>query len=330
MPEERLKQLAKDLEAGRLKPVYLLEGPDEYRRRRALDQLKRVALGEAAGPEAFENLGAVDARTACERGRMAPLFVSRRVIVAAGVQDWDDDDLAALTAYLDEPSPDTVLVLWPDGKLDRRKKAYKFFDRLDAVYSFPYITGPSRRGRIKAEASRLALKLTADALDWLDGALAPDMFSVTAELEKLATYADGRELDVADVQAVAAAGRADSAYDMVRYVAAGKPAAALAAIEKLIMSGERPESLVGLLARQVRLMWLAKECLAAGMTRGEVASRLGVQPYFVGEYVDAAARLTGERLAALHRLLAELDVGVKTGRVPGEIALTLFAAQAAA
>ena len=63
-------------------------------------------------------------------------------------------------------------------------------------------------------------------------------------------------------------------------------------------------------------MWLAKEYGAAGLSRGEIASRLGVAPYFVGEYVESAARLSPEKLASLHHLLSELDVGVKTGRVP--------------
>jgi DNA polymerase-3 subunit delta len=330
LPEERLKQLSKDWEAGRFKPVYLFEGPDEYRRRRALDSLKRALLGEAAVETAFENLGATSARDLCERARIAPFFVEKRILTAEGVEDWTEGDLAAFEGYARDPSPSAVIVLTGGAKLDKRKKAYKLFDKLDAVYIFGYVTGASRRARIAAEAKRLELKLADDALAFLERALAPDLYTVVREIEKLAIYADGRELGAAECERVAATTHNESAYDMVRHVAEGKAAEALAAIERLLASGERPESLVGLLARQIRLIWLAKEFGAAGLSRGEIAARLGVAPYFVGEYVGAAARLSEDKLARLHSLLSELDVNVKTGKMPGALALEVFAAQAAA
>jgi len=98
---------------------------------------------------------------------------------------------------------------------------------------------------------------------------------------------------------------------------------------RLVVAGERPESIIGLFARQVRLIWLAKEFRKAGLGPAEIASRLKVPPLYVGEYVGAAERLDADRLLELHHLLAELDRGVKTGRVPAALALELFAARAA-
>ncbi|HUU57822.1 MAG TPA: DNA polymerase III subunit delta, partial [bacterium] len=68
----------------------------------------------------------------------------------------------------------------------------------------------------------------------------------------------------------------------------------------------------------------------AGLNSAEIAARLKVPSFYVGEYITAAERLDGRRLAQLHKLLAELDRGVKTGRVPAALALELFAARAAA
>jgi len=329
--EERLKRLAQDLREGRLAPVYLFEGDDNYRKTRALYTLARAAAaGEGDGTADVERLGAVPAAALCERARTASFFAERRVLVGAGVEKYTERDLAAASQYAEDPAPAAVVVFWVDGKLDRRRKTYKFFTKLGAVYTFPYLSGAARRARIAAEAERLELKLGADGLAYLDRALAADLFTIIRELEKLAVYADGAELSADDVAAAATTSRVESAYDMVRFVAEGKVGPALAAIRQLLLAGQRPESLVGLLARQLRLIWLAKELGDAGLSRGELASRLGVAPYFVGEYTDAAARLSAERLAGLHKLLAELDHGVKTGRVPAPLALELFAARAGA
>jgi len=328
--EDRLKALAYDITEGRLKPAYLFEGDEEYRKLRALEALKKAVVGESPAEMAFERLENVAAARLCELARTAPFFVERRLLVGAGVEKYGDADLAAVAAYAAEPSPAAVVVFWAEGKLDRRKKLFKLFDQLDAVYTFEHLAGRARRARIAAEARRLGVGLSEEAVAYLDYALAPDLFTVVRELEKLAAYAAGGELSVEEVVEVAATSRLDNVYEMVRQVGEGKLAEALRQLRRLLLAGERPESMIGLFARQIRLIWLARELYGAGLGPAEIASRLKVPPLYVGEYVAAARRLDAERLAELHRLLAELDRGVKTGRVPAALALEIFAARAAA
>jgi DNA polymerase-3 subunit delta len=330
MSEERLKALARDIKEGRLEPAYLFEGDDEYRKLRALEALKKAVVGESPADMAFERLESLSAVALCERARTAPFFVERRLLVGSGVEKYGDADLAALTEYAADPSSSAVVVFWAEGKLDRRKKLFKFFDKMGAVYTFEYLTGRARRARIAAEAKRLNVKLSDEAAAYLDYALAPDLFTVVRELEKLSAYAGDEDLSVDAVVDVVAASRVEKAYDMVRYVGEGKLGPALEALRRLMLAGERPESMIGLFARQIRFIWLAKELHDGGLGPSEIAARLKVPPLYVGEYVDAARRLDAERLAELHRLLADLDRGVKTGRVPAGLALELFAARAAA
>jgi DNA polymerase-3 subunit delta len=330
VPEERLRALAREIAEGRLEPAYLFEGDDEYRKLRALEALKKAVVGDSPAEMAFERLEHVAAAEICDRARTAPFFVERRLLVATGVEKYGDADLTALAEYAENPSGAAAIVFWAEGKLDRRKKLFKLFDKLDAVYTFDHLTGRGRRARIVAEAKRAGVKLSDEAVDYLDYALAPDLFTVVRELEKLAAYAGGEELSAAAAAEVAATSRLEKAYDMVRYVGEGRLGPALEALRRLVLAGERPESLIGLFARQVRFIWLAKEFYDAGLGPAEIASRLKVPPLYVSEYVDAARRFDAERLAELHRLLAELDRRVKTGRVPAALALELFAAHAAA
>jgi DNA polymerase-3 subunit delta len=330
LSEESLQRLAQDIKEGRLLPVYLFEGPEEYRKLRALAALKEAVIGASHADMAFERLEAASAAEVLDRARTAPFFVERRLLVAMGAEKYGDADVAALAAYADEPSPSAVLVLWVDGKLDRRKKFYKFCEKMGGVFTFDYLTARARRTRLAAEASRLGVKLSEEALSYLDYALAPDLFIVVSELEKLAAYGGGEELSAEEVAEVAAASRLENVYEMVRDVGEGNLARALSALRRLLLAGERPESMIGLFARQLRLIWLAGEWRAAGLNPAEIASRLKVPPFYVNEYLAAAERLDAGRLARLHGLLAELDRGVKTGRVPAALALELFAARAAA
>lgn len=329
MPDEsRLKKLGKDVKEGRLMPVYLFDGPDDYRKRRAVEAVARALGGDAAVP--VEWVEAASAGYACDRAKTQPFFATKRLLVALGAERYEEADIVAVEGYAAAPAADAVVIFWAAGPLDRRKKIYKFFDKIGAAFTFNFLAGDARRARIAAEAKRLGAKLAPDALAFLDRTLGPDLYTVIRELEKLATYAGDKEIDARTAAAVVVTSKPEDVYEAVRNVMDRNVSAALSALRRLLLAGERPESLVGLFARQIRLIWLAKELAAEGLTPGQIATQLGVPPFYVGEYTTAAARASREQLAELHRLLADLDLAVKNGRLPPEMALDIFTVGTAA
>jgi DNA polymerase III delta subunit len=95
-------------------------------------------------------------------------------------------------------------------------------------------------------------------------------------------------------------------------VGLGQAQRALAVMGKIFAEQAMPERsqaivLLGSLARQIRLVWLARE---AGASTGE---RSGLPPFIVTKLRQQAAQLDERRLRRAHAGLARLDLDLKGG-----------------
>ncbi len=89
---------------------------------------------------------------------------------------------------------------------------------------------------------------------------------------------------------------------------------ALQLIGEQIKSGEHPLKLVALLARQVRLMWQAKELAKDGYGAREIAEKLGLVPFIGEKMLKQSKNFTPEVLKQASLALATADYDLKSGR----------------
>ena len=97
-------------------------------------------------------------------------------------------------------------------------------------------------------------------------------------------------------------------------------------VHGLLQGGAPPTYLLVMLARQVRLLILAKEMKANGVPGNELGSRLGLSGYPLRKTLDQERAFTSERLVETHRKLLEADLSMKsTGSDDGLIVDMLVA-----
>jgi|GEM_PF-1485110 len=329
-----LRKLADDLREGKTLPLYFFEGEDEYRKRRALERVREVVLGdddEGAADAAYEFLDAPPPEEVIERASTGSFFAERKLIVVSGAETYGKDAAPVFESYADSGPGDAVVVLLVRGKADRRGKFFKSLDGRGVVFSFPYLTGADRRRRIFKEAEGLGMKLDGEALDYLDYVLSPDLYTITNEIEKLYLFRGPKsgKVTLDDVKNVVAVSRVENIFDAVRFVGEGRGQRAMEAIGRLLDSGENELAILSLLARQTKLFWQAKVLAESGAAPREIADGLGVPWRYVDEYVEGGRRLPERTLTRMHKLLGSLDFKVKTGRVEPRLAIEMFAAQAA-
>jgi DNA polymerase-3 subunit delta len=142
------------------------------------------------------------------------------------------------------------------------------------------------------------------------------------ELEKLILYAgESTTIDVAEVEEVACAQRTFTSFELMRLVARKDTSRALAALRKLLLAGEAPLAILGLLARQVRLIWQVKDGIERGVTVSELGRRLNLYPKVLSQYVEQASAFSQSRLAEFHEALRTIDVSLKSSGTSPEASL---------
>ena len=241
----------------------------------ALQRLRR-----RIGEEATEQLHAVeatgeDAVAACNA--LGLFGGEERLVVVDGVETWKAADVKEIELYLAAPAPTTVLALVGDGlKRDSAlaKAVAKAGDLL--VYDVPKKQLPDW---VAEQFARLGASADRDACRALVEAVGDDVGDLSAEVQKLATWANGEQITRANVEEMAV-GRAETPIFAVTDAWGRRDVAAtLRATESLLDRSHRPRSgelirlvgsMVGHVGRVRKISRLADE----GVRPKEIAGRL--------------------------------------------------------
>jgi DNA polymerase III subunit delta len=312
-----------------LQPAYLLLGSDRPKITRALRRL-RTRVGE----DSVEHLSARDASgddavAACNALGLFGVGDGSRLVLVEEVERWRAADVKAVAAYLEAPTPGTVLALVGDLKADAPlAKAVAPKPAVKAKRILAYDVQKRRLPTWVAEQFELQGARADDAAcRALVELVGDDIEELAAEVDKLATWAAGEPVTAADVARLAA-GRADTAVFALTDAWGRRDAGGvLQACEALLDRSERPRRdevprLLGSLTAHIGRVRASQALSAEGVRPRDAAGRLKVHPFVAEKAFAHAQRYSAEELRAAVIRLAELDAAVKgASRLAGDLEL---------
>jgi DNA polymerase III delta subunit len=204
----------------------------------------------------------IDAETLGSLLAMPPMLADRRVIVVRDAAALKKDAKDVVDRYLDRPASDLSLVLvQPAGD-----KPEPRFGRA-TVIDFDSLSGPrlSRWVSHRAETA-YHTTITPAAIELLIGAVGNDLMHLNLELEKLASYSNGGEIDENAVGAIVGVRREVSVSALLDAIADRDAPAALAILPKVM---EQPKS-----SGVFLVMVLSTQILATGFARARLDKRV--------------------------------------------------------
>lgn len=158
-----------------------------------------------------------------------------------------------------------------------------------------------------------------------------DLRRADNELVKLASFVEeGHSITEEDVAALTPYVPEANIFKMVDALVEGRGELALALLHRLMAEKDQdPLRLFGMIARQFRLLILAREHLDAGGTPGSVAGAIGERPFVAQNAARQARAFDMAQLERIYRDLLDKDLAIKTGAIKAELALDLFVASLA-
>ena len=143
-----------------------------------------------------------------------------------------------------------------------------------------------------------------------------------SEIQKLAIYAEKRELRPQDIDAMVADASQDRIFSVLDSLIEGQYSKALGGVQNLIANGESIEGILALLARQVRNLVLAAYMLERGVPQSTIGQRLRLNlGWLVNKTCQQASRVGSQRLQSMYLHLLDVDVSMKTGRLDRRLAI---------
>jgi DNA polymerase-3 subunit delta len=309
--------------AADLKPAYLIVGGDRPKVTRALHRL-RARMGD-------ENVEVLSAREASGEDAVAAcnalgLFAGGggRLVIVEEADRWKAADVKALTAYLEAPTPDTVIALTGDVK------AASPLGKAVAKRGEVLVYDVQKRGLprwVAEQFARLDAKADADACAALVELVGDDLDELETEIDKLATWAGGETIAARDVEALAA-GRAETpGWALTDAWGRRDIAAVLAASEAVLERSARPRRdeiprLAAIMASHIDLVRTCQALAAEGVRPRDAAVELKIHAFRVEKAFAQAQNFSVDELRDAVVRLAALDLAIKGGsRLAGDLEL---------
>ena len=312
-----LDELEREAERGAFAPVYLLVGPEEHLRRRALGVLRKKAV--AAEALAF-NFAAFDARAGSMREVVAaantfPLASRRRLVVVEGLEGLAAAEAAILEEYVRAPQAKTVLALSAED-LDRRTGLYRTLAEKAVVVEFPKLKAHELESWAGEHLRRAGVRVSSGSLRKLVDLAGADLQSVANEVDKLLLYSAGEKtVTDATVDSLVRGSRQHGIFELTRAIGRRDRPQALRVLGNLIEAGEHPLMIVTMLARHFRQVLIARELARDGRSAAEIGSAAQIPAFLRTEFISQARALAPGFAEAMFTRLAETDLRIKSSNV---------------
>ncbi|HVF39225.1 MAG TPA: DNA polymerase III subunit delta [Gemmatimonadaceae bacterium] len=331
MSTAALKILRDTLKTGAFKGAYYVCGEDDFQKEDATKQLIAASVDPSTRDFNLDIRRAqdLDSKSLDAALSAMPMMADRRVIVIRDASVLKKDAKRVLEKYLESPAPDVVLILVEGsaGKTDRE------LAKNSTVLEFDRLTGDRVPKWIAHYAStELQTRITPEAAELLQTAVGTDLHHLVAELDKLASYVNGREIDESAVAAVVGVTRGETMADFLDQVAMQNFSRALELIPHVLAQPKTSGvQLVMALATQTLALAWGRAKMGQGLTQNRLAREYfdllkeSGSPYTgrtwgsaVATWARAVDRWTPQSLDRAADALLEADIALKDTRFSSE------------
>ena len=314
--ELELRTFWRELEQEKLRPFYLFYGQDEFRKERALERIKDILIPESARELNLQVFYAdeADPLQILETARSIPFLFDRRLVVVRRTDAFSTKQSAHFLPYLDDPCPSTCLIFLA-GSPDFRQAFFKKLRESGALLRFDLLRDEELLRWVKATAREMKLQISSQACVHLVEIAGEKLMDLYSELEKLALAYTGKRVGVEEVKRLAIHSRSYSIFQLIDEIFLKRPEQALIALDRFLEGGDRDSVLriIGMINRQVRLLWQLKWLEDVDLKYNQMAKVLGVPAFSVRRLVQQSRLWPPEALEEIIGLLGELDSKIKSG-----------------
>jgi DNA polymerase-3 subunit delta len=309
-----INQLITDIKGSKIAPIYFLMGEESYYIDILSDYIESHVLAEEE--KGFNQMVLygkdVSIQDIVSNAKRYPMMADRQVIIVKEAQNLSKT-IEQLVDYAKNPQPTTVLVFnYKYKTLDKRKALYKTLSKSSVVFESKKIYDDKIPSWIQSFLSTKQLTITPKASIMLAEFLGNDLSKIANELHKLALVVGsqnevtpdiieeniGISKDYNNFELQKAIGHLDhkKAYQIVNYFA---------------QNSKQHPFVLTISILYMYFSKLMKLHTVRDKTSGAVAKALGVNPYFVNEYITVSRNFPMKRISGILETLRIYDTKSK-------------------
>lgn len=311
---KELDLILKNIKNKEVLPIYFLHGEEAYFIDVAIKSFEHNFLEE--DEKAFNQTVAYGKDTSYQEilslARQFPMMGDKQLIIVKEAQDlkFNEEENRILETYVDNPVPSTVLVFaHKHKKLDSRKKAAKALDKANALFLSESVKENNLPKWIADECLKLKIKTAPNISNLLAEYLGNDLSRISNELNKLkiilkeGEVLDGtivenhigisKEYNVFELQKALGTKNADTAFKIAHFM------------------GKNPKNNPFVMMLASLYSYFSNVIIyqtMSGQPPQVIASQMGINPYFIKDYAEAARLYPLKHATRVISVLREFDM----------------------
>jgi DNA polymerase-3 subunit delta len=287
-----------------------------------IDRLQETLLEHAIAPHEKDfNLdilygSEVDAQAALSACRAFPMMATRRVVV---IRDFDKmKDNSVFKVLGEQFNPSCVVFLVCSGKPNMSRHPYRALKEGGKAIEFKALYLNQMPVWIEQLAKEKGFAIEAKAVQMLSEYVGPSLSAVWAELGKLSSFVGEREVVTAeDIVQASGQTRDYNVFELQRVVGEKRYEDTLRISERLLQQSSSSSSeanrIVSVLTMFFIKMWQLTGLQGQRKSEKEMASAIGVSPYFIKDYLSSLRRYDRKALENALSCLLAADYELKGG-----------------
>lgn len=320
------QSIINSIKNGMFAPVYLIYGDEEYLQEQLVNDIKSKIVN---GDLADFNINMIDGEKesiiqVIDCANTLPVFSERRLVLInnppyfqAKKKDKDvqtkSNGEQLLLKYLEDPLQSTCLVFWIKGGIDKRKKTVKLIDKKGKIVELNILKGNNLNTWIRNEVQSYGKEIENKALEYIIINSDHSLRVLHNEIEKMVLYIGDETLITLSVcEKLLTKTSEANIFVLVDMMGSKKREEVLMELRNLLGKGEPPIKVLFMIARQFRLMLLAKDLQSRGYTEKQITSELSIHPFVTSKILRQSRNFSFMELERNMKLLLEGDVLLKT------------------
>jgi len=289
-------KILSDIKEGIFSPFYLLMGEEPYFSDRIIEEIAERALSiEERGFNQLILYGSdVTSSQVVESARRFPMLSSRQVVIVKEAQTLDKLD--KLELYFKQPMPTTLLVISLTNKsIDKRTTLYKSALANGCVFeSFKLFEDMAQQWTERFLKTK-GYSISPEAVLLLTEYCGMELRKLSLELEKLITNLPGgvKKIETIHIEENIGISREYNVFELTKAISFKDTLKAVRIVKYFGASPRQFPLVLSISAIFMHFSRLLKyhAAFTGGLnpSKGEIASYIGINPYFLPEY-DHAAR----------------------------------------
>ncbi len=302
--------------------IYLFYGTKDYE---INEEIKKITKNQNEININKYDLNSVTFKNVLEDLETPSMFEGKKTIIADNANMFTtltSKDSEDIEKYLNHINQDANLILIVHSeKLDTRKKITKLIKKVGIVKELNENVKRTNIVKQKLKDYNIEDK----TIDLFLNRVGTNPLIIQNEIDKIKIYKNkDKNITDEDILNLTVKTVEIDIFKLIDYIVKKDKEKAIELYYEMLKMNEEPIKIIVILANQFRIMYQSKELFKKGYSEKDIAETLKIHPYRVKLALQNGRNYTAKTLLKYLNNLADIDIGIKTGKLNKDLALELF------